>query len=150
MARSLYTPRLVDETEMPKRHGQIGGTCDKVILTELVRRCTVPYLIVMCKKLPKLFACACRLAAKQLQCCQQPAGENGEIGRGVTPGELNRLLGVHGSAVESPDDELEYLSAVKGRENLLGIAELLAQLQALVRISALVRAQYNPSPQLAV
>jgi hypothetical protein len=34
---------------------------------------------------------------------------------------------MHGGPVEPPDDEFEYLSAVKGREDLLGVADLLAK-----------------------
>ena len=45
----------------------------------------------------------------------------------VTLGEPNRLLGVRGRAVELPADEFECLSAVQDREDLLGIADLLAQ-----------------------
>ena len=45
----------------------------------------------------------------------------------VALGEPDRLLGVRGRAVELPADELECLSAVQGREDLLGIADLLAQ-----------------------
>src|ERR1051326_7422780 len=87
----------------------------------------MPHRIVLGEHLLRLLAGGCRLALKQLEVCQQPAGERSGIGKRVTLGDPDRLAGVRSNAVELPADELVYLPAVQDSEDLLGVTDLLAQ-----------------------
>ena len=119
--------RLVGKTEEPQPESQIRRTCNEVVLAERMSRCTVAHRIILGEHPSKLFAGGCCLPLEQLERCEEPASECGGIGERVTLGELNRLFSVRSRAIELAADELECLSAVQDREDLLGIVELVAQ-----------------------
>jgi hypothetical protein len=64
---------------------------------------------------------------EQLERCEEPASECGGIRERVALCEPDRLFGVRSRSIELPPDELECLSAVQDREDLLGIVEIVAQ-----------------------